>query len=248
MVTKETSRRMLLLAGLVGFVGMTRLAPRLWDLADSEFAFEPLERPTGYRKISGGSVSGGLDPFAGLDDFRGSAKTARISDLRAALFPGKTADSRVQLAYFSDFYCPYCRVLSKALVEMADHENIDISWHETPIFGPTSELAARAAIAAGAQGAYVAFHERLMRTPVQVTPQYLARVAGEFALDIERFQADMHSPQADRALAVSSALAGIFGFIGTPALVVGRTAFQGNISPTNLRQLIAREAADGHLG
>lgn len=39
----------------------------------------------------------------------------------------------------------------------------------------------------------------------------------------------------------AAALAEVFRFIGTPSMVVECTVFQGRISKTNLRQLIAIE-------
>lgn len=57
--------------------------------------------------------------------------------------------------------------------------------------GEASELAARAAIAAGAQGAYVTFHDLLVSRPVVVSVPYLQGLAGELGLDVAQFTADL---------------------------------------------------------
>ena len=133
-------------------------------------------------------------------------------------------------------------------MEIAADTDIDVSWHETPIFGPVSELAARGAISAGRQGAYETYHRRLIQTPVQVTIPFLQILAEDLSLDVDQFTQDISAAETQRDLDRAAALAGIFRFVGTPAMVVGRTVVQGKISETNLRQLIARETADGHLG
>jgi hypothetical protein len=42
-------------------------------------------------------------------------------------------------------------------------------------------------------------------------------------------------------------LAELFAFVGTPALVVGRTVVQGEINDARLERLIARERMDGPI-
>ncbi len=245
-------RRLVLLGGLAAVAGGWQMAPRIFDRLSSAFDFVPLDDPAGFRSLAGQDVSAPLDIFAGLDagpqrDVN-KAKADVAADFNAVLFSNKSRDGAVQVAYFSDFYCPYCRILSSDLIKVVQTEDIEITWHESPIFGPPSELAARAAIAAERQGAYVAFHDALVSRPVVVTPPYLSRLAQELGLDTVAFEADMQSPQTQHKLDVASVLFGRFGFLGTPGLVVGRTVVQGRISATNLRQLIARERTDGHLG
>jgi len=247
-----TKRRLLFFGGLATIAVGWQMAPRIYDSLSSDFDFEPLDDPTGYRKISGGEISAPVDVFAGLDAGPSrdlSAAEASVdADFEEALFAEKQRENAVQVAYFSDFYCPYCRILSSDLIEAAKSENIDITWHEVPLFGEPSELAARAAIAAGEQGAYVPFHDALVSRPVVVTRPYLARLADDLGLDQSQFWADFDSVGTQQNLDRASVLFDRFRLIGTPGLVVGRTLVQGRITPTNLRQLIAREREDGHLG
>ncbi|WP_425439227.1 DsbA family protein [Poseidonocella pacifica] len=116
-----------------------------------------------------------------------------------------------------------------------------MSFHELPIYGPPSELAARAAIAAGFQGAHSAFHHRLMGSPVVPTRAYLLKLAEDAGIDTARLLSDMQRPEVDRRLATTRALADLFGFVGTPALVVGRTAALGRVSKHTLDELVDLE-------
>lgn len=229
------------------------------------FDFTALEEPAGFRHLAGGDVSGGLDPVtgllgAGIDEAGEAGPTAGIGreDLCHALFdeaagsddPAKVngADGVLPIAYFSDYRCPYCRILSKRLEALADaRADISIIWHEWPIFGEVSETAARAALAAKQQGAHGAFHHRLMRSSFVPTEGYLRTVADQAGIDSDRLLADMESAEIERELARTGALARIFGFRGTPALVVGRTVVVGAIDDARLEALIERELADGPI-
>lgn len=214
--------------------------------------FEVLNDPVGFRKISGGSSSSGFDPFVGLVD---PSEQTRLrtpdevrQDLCTALFGEVDANSgSVPIASFSDYYCPYCRVQTKRLSELAEELGIlvRISWHELPLLGETSTAAAKAALAAKRQGAYVEFHERLLSSPFQATPEYLQSLAGFLGVDHARLIADMDSHDVLQELDTSSALSEIFGFIGTPAMVVGRTVIQGQISDRNLLKIIDLKRSKG---
>jgi protein-disulfide isomerase len=64
-------------------------------------------------------------------------------------------------------------------------------------------------------------------------------------IDGERLINDMQSQDVAEDLMVSKALSRIFGFIGTPAMVVGGTVIQGEITDAVLRSVIAIELDDG---
>lgn len=248
------SRRGLILGGLAlagGYAGLRAGLPALRDRFGA-LDFEPLNKPPGFRRMAGGEVSQrGFDPFLGLDaspEDTAPPATAIGDDLCAALFgDGARAPDVVPIAYFSDYNCTYCRALSPRLAAMARDRagEVAIAWHELPLLGPTSLTAARAIVAAGAQGAGQAFHEALMTSRLGVTPDSLDALSRRLGIDPERLEADMTAPSTERVLGRSRALSNLFGFIGTPALVVGRTVVVGAISETALDRLIARERADG---
>ncbi len=74
-------------------------------------------------------------------------------------------------------------------------------------------------------------------------PAALRRLAGQFDLDEDRFLSDMESEAVTGQLDRSAAIAAVFGFIGTPSLVIGRTAVMGDVSKQSLLDLIGIEQA-----
>ncbi len=252
-----SSRRNLLVGGLVlaGGYGAVRFGLQSFtELFADELEFEPIADPAGFRRISGGPSSVGFDPFFGLDDGDGSGRAVAVADVRrrlcAALFGTAQPDPDVvPVASFSDYYCPYCRVLTQKLASLEESADgaIRVEWHELPLLGEASLAAAKAALAAERQGAYVAFHRRLMRTPFRPTRGYISRLAADLGVDETQMIADMDGAEVLAEIGESGALARLFGFIGTPALVVGRTVVQGEVDDGTLRRLIERERADGPI-
>ncbi len=234
------------MGALAALYAGSRALPRLWPTG---FDFTPVPGVSGFRRIESGQVSGGFDPFAGIgappDPALDALTEALRQNPRPALFDG-TAPSPgvVPIASFSDYYCSYCRVQTQELahIERDSAGSVQVFWHELPLLGQTSQLAARAALAAKRQGAYPAFHQAMMRSRFQATPEYLRALAGRIGIDGPRLIADMDSPEIAAELLSSAALARVFGFYGTPAMVVGRTAVQGRIPPERLAHLIATEA------
>ena len=228
--------------------GAALLAAGAWGLIrarPTRFAFDWMERPEGFRRArwDGRVSTAAFDPLIGLDG-AGDGRSPFEGDLCAALFGGPPGPGVDPVASFSDPFCPYCRVLVPALaeIERASGGAVRVRWHEWPLFGARSMASARLAIAAEAQGAYGRVAPRLMGSGFLVTPGYARALAESAGIDAERLIADMASPGTTARIARSVALATLFGFIGTPALVVGRSVVEGAIPRDALEELIAIEA------
>jgi len=93
-------------------------------------------------------------------------------------------------------------------------------------------------LAADRQNAYAAFQARIARTQFQATPKYLNALTQGLGLDPVQFAADMDSTRVAEQLEMTTALADMFGFLGTPCLVIGRTVVQGQIPKDLLLQIV----------
>ena len=204
--------------------------------------------PPGFRELVLGGTLSPLDPsFALLPLPR--AATAPRPDLPAlceALFrdPASPAVGRpegaVPVAAFLDYRCPYCKTLTGILSRLQAGP-VRMIYKDWPILGAGSALGARAALAAHRQGHYFAFHNRLMNSRFVPTERFVEDIAVELGLNRPLWRSDMNSPATAAAIARTAALAVALGFIGTPALVVGRTVVQGEIAQGELARLIEDE-------
>ena len=152
--SKPKSRRDLLigLGALAGVAG----GWQLWVHRPQAFVFAPIAGVPGWRQMTfDGVTRPGSGPsgaaLLGLDGSDDEPERLPLASLCPVLFP-KAPAGRVPVAVFSDFYCPYCRVLIEHL-GARDDPRISLHWHELPLLGPVSVVAAKAAVAADRQGA-----------------------------------------------------------------------------------------------
>lgn len=251
-MTSRRSTFVFLGAAAVLVVGF-QTVPSLLKRSTGMPGFEPLSSPEGFRRLSGGrSSSAAFDLFVGLETAQEGPSAETIAEVEAnlckALFPEAPDDPDiVSIASFSDYYCPYCRVQTRRLADLAEERDsgVEVSWHELPILGEGSERAAKAALAAKRQGAYVAFQEALWTTPFRPTRGYLLRLSDSIGIDGQRLIDDMQSNEVVEEIMISKALARVFGFIGTPAMVIGGTVVQGEVNEGIFRQLVEIERDEG---
>jgi Na+/H+ antiporter NhaA len=140
-------------------------------------------------------------------------------------------DAPVTLIEYGDFQCPYCGDAAPIIDKLLDHLADDLRYvfRHLPLTDvhPRAQLAAEAAEAAAAQGAFWEMHDRLLANPDALAPPDLVRHASELGLDVDRFTDDLrhrrHAPRV--ALDVQSADAS--GVSGTPTFFVNGRRHQG---------------------
>ncbi len=150
---------------------------------------------------------------------------AQIPRLRAAI-ERDPADlvanpsGRVTVTEFYDYRCPHCvNAAPKVLDLIRAHPEVRFVFKETPIFGPTSDHAARAALAVKAAGGDgVAFYRELMTVgPIDdATVDRLARQQGVITV-----------PATNPHIAATAALFQKLALGGTPAFIVGNEVVYG---------------------
>ncbi len=135
----------------------------------------------------------------------------------------------VMLAY-SEFQCPYCGSFARETAPTLIKEYVKkgllrIEWRDFPYLGEESMTAAYAARAAGLQGRFWEFHDELYADQAppnsgKLTEDYLAGIAEDLGLDVDRFRSDMSSQEVKDAVQVDFSEGQQIGVTGTPAFVV----------------------------
>ncbi len=244
-------RRTLLTGGALAVAAWVYGVPRLASLWRSPLKYRDLPGLAPFRALAtAGTLSTGTGVFSGLDTAPApdADLTARIAAVRAdpcaALF-GTGNDPRIPVAFFSDFNCPNCRVIEDILTafDTAHPGILRLVRFELPLLGAASTTASKAVLAADRQGAYAAMHARLGRNRMVSDLNLVQSIADTIGLDGARLIADMQSPEIATALDRARALADVFGFYGTPGMVIGRTVFLGAIPAADVAQIIMAEQA-----
>lgn len=139
-------------------------------------------------------------------------------------------DAPVTLVVYSDYQCPFCALWSHQTLpvmrEYAAAGDLRIEWRDVNVFGVDSARAARAAYAAGLQGAFWEYHDALFaegeKPSVDVlTDAGLAAVAAEVGLDTDRFAADVASAEVGAAVQANADEGTSIGATSTPSFLVG---------------------------
>jgi protein-disulfide isomerase len=160
------------------------------------------------------------------------ARTA-LPSLRAALERdprdfAANPDGKVTVTEFYDYRCPHCiNIAPKVIGLIHSRPDVRFVFKEMPIFGPTSEHAARAAFAARQQGKdYVGLYEAFMAAR-PLDDAAIDRIAAAKGVNL----AGLNQPTVQAADAQHlndiSDLFKALAFDGTPGFVVGDTFIRG---------------------
>lgn len=248
-------RDLLIIGGIVAGIYGLRALP--WgQLVGSAPGYAEIDGLAPFRMLKASAPLSVPEPaLIGLDQNstelarrRDRAEAVR-TDLCGALFGMPGAADEVPIAYFGDVRCVACRGLERDLEAILSTKDarLRLVQHELPIFGAASEFAARASVAAAAQGQRAGLRQRLVRRPIVPEEAALRAISAELGIDADRLLQDMASPAVQDALDRTRALADVFGFAGTPAMVVGRTAILGAVPAGVLERVIRDEQALGPL-
>jgi Na+/H+ antiporter NhaA len=133
-------------------------------------------------------------------------------------------DGLITLVEYGDFECPYCGQAEPMIRELLSRCDDDLRFvfrHlPLPDVHPHAEMAAEAAEAAGAQGAFWDMHDRLLDHQDELTPRALRAHADALGLDLDRFDEDLrrrrHAPRVREDIASADAS----GVSGTPTFFI----------------------------
>lgn len=154
------------------------------------------------------------------------------------------ADAAVTVVQFFDYRCPGCKAVAPGFREiMDDHPDVRFVFKEWPILDrpgdpPVSEYAARAALAAHAQGRFLPVHRALMAQPA-LDPAGVDRVLEANGVDLARARAAMDTADTAGHLEDVAALAQLIGAEGTPTFIVNGEMTE-SIDPAEVRAAIER--------
>lgn len=150
----------------------------------------------------------------------------------------------VVIVEFFDYNCPYCKRAAREVeTVLASDSDLRVVYREWPILGEGSVFAARAALAARAQGKYQQMHTALMGLRGRAEEANVLAAARELGLDMDRLRADMTSEAVSAHIATSQQLAQALGITGTPAFVIGDAVVPGAVSAAQLQDYLSAARA-----
>ena len=140
-------------------------------------------------------------------------------------------DAPVTLVEYGDYECPYCGRAEVVIRELLDSFGDDLRyvWRHLPLndVHPNAQMAAEAAEAAAAQGAFWDMHDTLLDHQDELTPPDLRRHAEELGLDVERFWDELRRREHAERVAEDVGTADASGVAGTPSFFINGRRHQG---------------------
>jgi protein-disulfide isomerase len=159
-----------------------------------------------------------------------------IADLSDDVDPARDhirggADAPVTLLEYGDYECPYCGQAEVAVRELLESfgDELRYVWRHLPLADvhQHAQLAAEAAEAAAAQGAFWDMHDLLLAHQDALTGPDLVGYARELGLDEERFTSDLHKQTRAARVSEDVASADASEVAGTPTFFVNGRRHQG---------------------
>ena len=129
----------------------------------------------------------------------------------------------VTVVEYGDFECPYCGQAEPAVRELLrDHGDVRYVWRHLPLTDvhPHAQMAAEAAEAAAAQGAFWEMHDLLFGHQDALTMRDLLGYAGSLGLDTQRFRSDLTTRAGAEHVRQDTDSADLSGVSGTPTFFV----------------------------
>jgi predicted DsbA family dithiol-disulfide isomerase len=162
-------------------------------------------------------------------------------DVKDSPFEGP-ADAPVTLTLFTDFECPYCSKMPPLIEQVMKNnpKTLKVVFKNMPLnFHKMARPAAYAALAAQEQGKFWEFHDQLFNTQ-KLSPESIDKIAMDLTLDMEKFKADMKSPEILAKVEKDLKDAKKAGVTGTPTVFInGRKPQQR--SPQGYQAIINEE-------
>ncbi|NJL47991.1 MAG: thioredoxin domain-containing protein [Leptolyngbyaceae cyanobacterium SM2_5_2] len=153
-------------------------------------------------------------------------------------------EAQIVLFKFSDFQCPYCAVTAghmKTFVGKQEGELLYVYKH-FPLtqIHPEAVPSAKAAWAAGRQGQFWLYHDGLFANQTRLGEDLYLELAAAMQLDVEQFNRDRASAEAEAAIQQDLELAQKLQLQGTPSFIMNDLLIPGGAPPQLFEEIFTQ--------
>ena len=149
---------------------------------------------------------------------------------------------------FSDFQCPVCSRAADPIKQLAIDfpGKVRVVFRHNPLkMHGRARAAARAAAAAGKQGKFWQYHDRLFLNQRALDDASLRGIAENLGLNLEKWEEDRTNPKLDEQITQEAESVVKLGAPGTPGIFVNGWRSLGWGSYQGLKMTVQREVASG---
>ena len=156
------------------------------------------------------------------------------------------AVAKVTIVEWSDFQCPFCARAAPLVEQIRQAYPKDVRFvflHYPLPMHPDAPTAARAGVAAQAQGKFWPMHDWMYAHQRELDSASLEKAAGSLGLDVAKFKAAMGSPATEARVKADMQAAQAIGVSATPTFFVNGREHVGGMPFEQLKTEIDREIA-----
>jgi hypothetical protein len=157
-------------------------------------------------------------------------------------------DAPLTLVEYGDFECPFCARATGVTHELRERfgDELRYVFRHLPLVDvhPHAELAARAAVAAQAQGRFWELHDLLFTHQDELEFEDIVGYAAHLGIDVETFLRDLDDPTTDARVRADVASAEASGARGTPTFFVGDARHTGPHDTESLTRALEATVED----
>ena len=169
-------------------------------------------------------VRDGMSPEQIAKSYHNRFDADRVKDVALDGSPAKGPDSApVTVIEFADFECPFCAMEAPVIEKMwqAHQPQVRFIYKFFPLQAhPHGESAARAAVAATAQGKFWEMHDKLFANRDHLEQADVDGYAKDLGLDVAKLHVDMASQATTDRIERDKKLGGSVGVQGTPTIFI----------------------------
>lgn len=155
----------------------------------------------------------------------------------------------VTIIEFGDFECPYCGLAEPVVRDLLSDGEVRYVWRHLPLTDvhPHAQIAAEAAEAACAQGAFWEMHDLMLAHQDALRPADLTQYAADLGLDVDRFGEDLRNHVHATRVAQDVESADVSGVSGTPTFFINGQRHHGAFDLATLTAAVRTARAQARL-
>ena len=242
---QNITTKKLLIIGVIAIIGFNFLQKEAKKNFEKAVVEAVKNNPEAFRTALGGP-SPEENPSPQVPPSQEEQFKQQLAD-RIAVDIGNTPilgskDAPIKLVVFSDFQCPFSKRGADTVNALKQkygnklmfvYKNLPLGFH------PEAMPSAKAALAAGRQGKFYEFHDKLYENQDTLGEALYLKIATELGLNMKRFNTDRNSPEIESQIKADAEQAGKLGFNGTPGFALNGVKVLGAYPVEHFEKIIS---------
>ena len=144
---------------------------------------------------------------------------------------------------FSDFQCPFCKRGDDTIKEVMKKydKKVKYVFKNFPLsFHPEAAPAAIAVWAAGKQGKFYEYHDKLFENQQKLGQELYVQIAKDLSLNIDKFNKDRTSDEAQKSIDADMKAGQAVGVQGTPGFILNGVKILGAYPAEHFDKVISK--------